>query len=56
MQVMSVLWGEASANQCQQLMALLETDVEAAVNGRLDMGPIKRLAGMGTDGVHKNNV
>ena len=48
------LWGQISPQLCQKLAALALADFAAGVN--LEVGPLKKLAKLGTEGAHPENI
>ena len=54
--VMSVLWGDISAVHCRRIMALLLVDLQSMKNDTLDIKPIVKMAGLGSEGKHACHV
>lgn len=53
---MMVLWGQISPQLMQKIMSLMEKDLEAAKNGTLNLTGIRKLAKLGSNGAHPNNI
>ena len=53
---MNVLWGAMSPQMLQKNMVLLEEDLSNMAHDALDVSGIRKLAGLGSRGIHSNNV
>ena len=53
---MMVLWGHITHQLLQKVMSLLKSDLKLFEEGRLDTDHIDKLAGLGSNGVHSQNV
>ena len=56
LQVMSILWGEFSANLGRKMMELLADDLQACKAGKLNEVSVVKLASLGTGGKYPGNV
>ena len=54
--VMMVLWGLISPQLLQKVMLLYKADLELLEAGKLDVSGIHKMAGLGSNGTHPNNV
>ena len=54
--VMMLLWGHISPQLLQKVMMLMKQDLKLMEQGLLDLNGIDKLAGLGTNGSHPNNV
>ena len=53
---MMVLWGHMTPQIMQKVMSLFKQDLAVFQDGCLDTKHIDRLAGLGTNGTHPNNI
>ena len=53
---MQVLWGVMSTNALQGLVAMLETDLDAARSGNLSRKAVRRIRRIGGSGTYRGNV
>ena len=54
--VMMVLWGLISPQLLQKVMLLYKADLELLEAGKLDVSGIHKMAGLGGNGRHAQNV
>ena len=53
---MMVLWGHVSPQLLQKTMSLAVEDMHNHAAGILDIAHVEKLAGLGSDGRHENNI